>query len=67
MAGLIFRKVRGLRAKFWTKKEIFLNRLGLRVEYRKLRGLFNKKAARRGTRELGPSDLDLVVGSEAVG
>ena len=47
-AGLISRKVRGLRAKLWTKKEIFLNRLGLRVEYRKLQGLFNKNGSPKG-------------------
>ena len=48
MVGSIFKKLSGLGVKFWTKKEIFLNRLGLRVEYRKLRGLFNKNGSPKG-------------------
>ena len=47
-AGSNSRKLRGLRVKFWTKKEIFLNRLGVRVESERPQGLFSKKARAKG-------------------
>ena len=43
MAGSISRKARGLRVKIWTKLQFLLAKGGLRVDYWKLQGLFNKK------------------------
>jgi hypothetical protein len=40
MAGSIFKKFRGLLAKFWTKLQILLTRGRLQVEKRKAEGLF---------------------------
>ena len=42
MAGSIFKKLRGLFAKFWAKLQIFLKREGLRVHFQERRGLFSK-------------------------
>ena len=43
MAGSIFKKLRGLLAKFWAKLQLFLKRDGLRVDIKKDGGFFNKK------------------------
>ena len=48
MAGSILGKFRGFRVKFWAEKELFLNTAGLRVEYGKVEGLFNKMARAKG-------------------
>ena len=44
-AGLIFKKLRGLLAKFWAKLQIVLHYYGLRVDNYKLQGLLCKIAA----------------------
>ena len=44
MAGSISRKARGLRVKIWTKLQFLLAKGGLRVDYWKLQGLFNKNS-----------------------
>ena len=48
MAGAIFKKLRGLLAKFWAELQLFLKAPGLRVEYGKVGGLFNKMARAKG-------------------
>ena len=44
MAGLKTGKLRGLNAKNRAYLELLLNWIGLRVDSRKVQGLFNKKA-----------------------
>ena len=44
MAGSIFKKLRGLLAKFWAKLQLFLKRDGLRVIFGKTQGLLYKFA-----------------------
>ena len=44
-AGSIFKKLRGLLAKFWAKLQIVLHYYGLRVDNYKLQGLLCKTAA----------------------
>jgi hypothetical protein len=61
MAGSISRKARGLRVKVWAKLQFLLTKGGLRVDFWKLQGLFNKNPSRTVTRESRPLDLDLVV------
>ena len=58
MAGSIFKKLRGLGAKFWTKQQFLLNRGGLRVDIGKVGGHFRKTSSRRGIFESGHLDLD---------
>ena len=43
MAGSIFRKVRGVLAKFWAYLQLLLNYKGVRVDINKTGGLFRKK------------------------
>ena len=50
MAGSIFKKLRGLLAKFWAKLQLFLKRDGLRVDYQEIEGLFNIFARPKGYR-----------------
>ena len=45
MAGSIFKKLRGLLAKFWAKLQIVLHYYGPRVDNYKLQGLLSKTAA----------------------
>ena len=59
--GSIFKKLRGLLAKFWAKLHLFLKRDGLRVDIKKDGGFFKKKPGRNGIFRLGPSDLDLMA------
>ena len=47
-AGPILKKVRGLNIKNKTVLQLFLNCSGLRVESRKVQGLFNKIARAKG-------------------
>ena len=61
MAGSIFKKLRGLLAKFWAKLQLFLKRDGLRVDIKKDGGFFNKNLGRNGIFRSGPSDLDLMA------
>ena len=58
MAGSNSKEFRGLGANFWTNLQILLTRGGLRVESRKIEGLFKKNARRTGIFESGPLDLD---------
>ena len=48
MAGSIFKKLRGLLAKFWAKLQIVLHYYGLRVDYQEIEGLFNIFARPKG-------------------
>ena len=43
-AGLISKKISGLSAKNWAWLELFLNRLGRRVYFKEVGGLFSKRA-----------------------
>ena len=61
MAGSIFKKLRGLLAKFWAKLQLFLKGDGLRVDIKKDSGFFNKKPGRNSIFRSGPSDLDLMA------
>ena len=61
MVGSIFKKLRGLLAKFWAKLQLFLKRDGLRVDIKKDGGFFNKNPGRNGIFRSGPSDLDLMA------
>ena len=54
--GAIFKKLRGLLAKFWAELQIFLNTGGPRVDFRELWGLFNKNTSRSGIFGSGPLD-----------
>ena len=42
MAGSILKKLRGVRVRFWAELQILLNGTGLRVDFEKTQGLFNK-------------------------
>ena len=53
MAGSIFKKLRGLLAKFWTKLQLFLKRDGLRVDIKKDGGFFNKKSRPKWYLQIG--------------
>ena len=66
MAGSIFKKLRGLLAKFWAKLQLFLKRDGLRVDIKKDGGFFNKNPGRNGIFAYGPSDLDLTIRTRPV-
>ena len=44
MAGTIFKKLRGLAAKLWTKQQFLLNRGGLWVDNQETEGLLSKNA-----------------------
>ena len=46
--GSNFEKARGSNAKNRTKLQFLLNRLGLRVDFKRVQGLFRKSARRRG-------------------
>ena len=60
-AGSIFKKLRGLRAKIWTKLQFLLTCDGLRVDYQKAGGLLCKTYRRTGIYAYGPLDRDLVA------
>ena len=49
-AGSIFKKLRGLLAKFWAKLQIVLHYYGLRVDYQESERLFNIFARPKGYR-----------------
>ena len=53
MAGSIFKKLRGLLAKFWAKLQLFLKRDGLRVDIKKDGGFFNKKTRPKRYLQIG--------------
>ena len=65
MAGSVFKKLRGLLAKFWAKLQLFLKRDGLRVDIKKDGGFFNKNPGQNSIFRSGPSDLDLMAQSSS--
>ena len=48
MAGSNLKKLRGVRAKFWAKLQILLNGTRLRVDFKRVQGLFSKSARPKG-------------------
>ena len=58
--------LRGLNTKNRADLELFLNWLGLRIDFKETQGLFGKTAGRSGIYVYGPSDQDPVDQIEPV-